>query len=152
MGLTRITEPFANFSNFWEGSTYNPNALATALVKTHFAYVGWHNAFNILAEIRSPDPVRTAKYAGALSLGLVTAMFLATNVAYVAAIPKEDIRNAGQLVGALFFQRVFGESWAAKILPVMVVFSCLGNIVSCFVTSFNALEAYLSLILYRLLS
>ena len=86
--------------------------------------------------------MRTAKYAGALSLGLVTAMFLATNVAYVAAIPKEDIRNAGQLVGALFFQRVFGESWAAKILPVMVVFSCLGNIVSCFVTSFDALEAY----------
>lgn len=130
LGLTRISEPFANFADPWAGSTYNGNALATALIKTHFAYVGWHNAFNVLAEVRSPDPVRTVKRAGTIALGLVTALFVLTNVAYIAAIPKAEMREAGQLVGALFFQKVFGASWAAKILPVMVVCSCLGNIVS----------------------
>lgn len=53
-----------------------------------------------------------------------------TNVSYVAAIPKEEIQQSGQLVGALFFKKVFGEHWAAKILPLMVVISCSGNIVS----------------------
>ncbi|KAI5122269.1 hypothetical protein M0805_002350 [Coniferiporia weirii] len=129
-GATRIKDPLSNFKDPWAGGTLNGNALVTAFVKTHFAFVGWGNAFNVLAEVKGHDPVRTVRNAGRISLALVSALFLLTNVAYVAAIPKEDIKQSGQLVGALFFQRVFGESWAAKILPVMVVFSCLGNIIA----------------------
>lgn len=130
VGITHIEHPWDNFSGLWEGSTFNGNALATALVKTHFAYVGWGNAFNVLAEVKSRDRVRTVRNSGRIALSLVTVLFLFTNISYIAAIPKEDIANSGQLVGALFFQRVFSDSWAAKILPVMVSFSCLGNIVS----------------------
>ena len=83
----------------------------------------------MLGEVRG-NPVRTVRNAGRIALTLVSVLFLLTNIAYVAAIPKEEIKESGQLVGAMFFQKVFGESWAAKILPVMVVFSCLGNIVS----------------------
>ncbi|KAI5122270.1 hypothetical protein M0805_002351 [Coniferiporia weirii] len=127
-GATHIEDPWANFADPWSGSTFNGNALATAFVKTHFAFVGWNNAFNVLAEVKGGDPVRTVRNSGRISLALVTVLFLLTNIAYIAAIPKEDIKHSGQLVGALFFQRVFGSSWAAKILPVMVMFSCLGNI------------------------
>lgn len=99
-------------------------------MKTHFAFVGWGNAFNVLAEVRGREPVQTVRNAGRIALVLVSSLFLLTNVAYVAAIPKEEIQQSGQLVGALFFKKVFGEHWAAKILPLMVVISCLGNIVS----------------------
>lgn len=129
-GITRIKDPYSNFSDPWVGSSFNGNALATAFVKTHFAFVGWHNAFNVLGEVKGGDPVRTVRKAGRISIALVSILFLLTNIAYVATIPKDEIKESGQLVGALFFQRVFGESWAAKILPVMVIFSCLGNIVS----------------------
>ena len=128
-GGTPIKRPFDNFRDPWKGSSFNGNSIATALVKTHFAYVGWGNAFNVLGEVKGRNPVRTVRNAGLLSLVIVTILFTFTNIAYVAAIPKDDIKQSGQLVGALFCHEVFGDSWASKILPVMVVFSCLGNLV-----------------------
>ena len=129
-GFTRISDPFENFHNVWQGSTTNPNALATALVKTNFAYVGWANSFNLLGEVRGTSPVRTVRNAGFISLGIVTILFVTVNLAYMAAVPLDEIKGSGQLVGALFFQHVFGMHWASKILPVLVALSCVGNIVS----------------------
>lgn len=129
LGGTRISDPLANFHDPWAGSTSNGNAIATALVKTHFAFVGWHNMFNVLGEVKTPDPVRTVRNAGLISLSIISFLFILTNVAYVAAVPREDIKQSGQLVAALFFERVFGRSWAAKTLPAMVACSCVGNIV-----------------------
>ncbi|KAI0264380.1 amino acid/polyamine transporter I [Gloeopeniophorella convolvens] len=127
-GFTRISDPFANFHNIWEGSSSNPNALAVGLVKTNFAYVGWHNAFNVLGEVKGNSPVRTVRNAGFISLGIVMVLFITVNVAYIAAVPIDEIKGSGQLVGALFFQHVFGGHWASKILPVLVALSCVGNI------------------------
>jgi amino acid transporter len=129
-GFTHISDPFANFQHFWQGSTTNPNALATALLKTNFAYVGWSNAFNVLGEVNGTNPVRTVRNAGFIALGIVTVLFLTVNFAYIAAVPLDEIKGSGQLVGLLFFQHVFGMHWASKILPVLVALSCVGNIVS----------------------
>lgn len=129
-GFTRISDPFANFHDIWHGSATNPNALSTALVKTNFAYVGWSNAFNVLGEVKGTRPVRTVRNAGLISLGIVTVLFVTVNVAYIAAVPLDKIKDSGQLVGALFFQHVFGGHWASKILSVLVALSCVGNIVS----------------------
>ncbi|KAJ3512671.1 hypothetical protein NLJ89_g3390 [Agrocybe chaxingu] len=128
-GLTRIKDPWANFHNLFEGSSGNPNALATAFVKTNHAFVGWHNAFNVLAEVRSKDPVRTVRKAGRISLFLVTVLFLFINIAYVAAVPREEIRHSGQLVAVLFFRHVFGST-GSKIFPLLVACSCFGNIIA----------------------
>ncbi len=127
--LTEIRRPFDNFRDPWSGTSFNGNSLATALVKTHFAYVGWENTFYVLGEVRGRQPVHTVRKAGSISLFISAVFFVFTNIAYVSAIPKDDIMQSGQLVGALFFQRVFGDSWASKILPAMVIISCLGNLV-----------------------
>jgi amino acid transporter len=130
-GFTHISDPYANFHNVWQGSTTNPNALATALVKTNYAYFGWSNAFNVLGEVGGTSPVRTVRNAGFISLGIVTTLFLTVNFAYIAAVPLDEIKRSGQLVAAQFFQHVFGGMhWASKILPVLVALSCVGNIVS----------------------
>ena len=129
-GFTRVSDPFGNFHNVWQGSSTNPNALATALVKTDFAYVGWANSFNLLGEVRGTSPVRTVRNAGFISLGIVTILFVTVNLAYMAAVPLDEIKGSGQLVGALFFQHVFGMHWASKILPVIVALNCVGNNVS----------------------
>ncbi|KAI0254963.1 hypothetical protein BJV78DRAFT_1151812 [Lactifluus subvellereus] len=67
-GFTRISDPLANFHSTWHGSTTNPNALATALVKTNFAYVGWFNAFKLLGEVKVPlDEIKgSGRLVGAL--------------------------------------------------------------------------------------
>lgn len=84
----------------------------------------------MLAEVKSSNPVRTIRKASFLSLLLVSALFLFVNVAYVAAVPPEEMRNSGQLVAALFFERVYGSGITAKLLPLLVALSCFGNIVS----------------------
>ncbi|KAG2075383.1 amino acid transporter [Suillus decipiens] len=129
-GFTRIHDPFANFRSPFSGSTTNPNSLATALVKTNYAFAGWGNAFNVIGEVHTRDPVRTVRKASLLSLFLITCLFFFVNVSYVAAVPKDEISNSGQLIAALFFQRVFGDSFAAKTLPAMVALSCFGNIIA----------------------
>jgi amino acid transporter len=138
-GFTRISDPFANFHDIWQGSSTNPNALATALFKTNSAYTGWNNAFNVLGEIKGTSPARTVRNAGLISIGTVTVLFLTVNVAYISAVPLDEIKGSGQLVGALFFEYVFGGHWASKILPVLVAFSCVGNIVSGFFQIYSLL-------------
>ena len=91
--------------------------------------MGWDNAFYVLAEVKGPNPVRTVRKAGIFSLALVAFLYLFVNVAYVAAVPPDEIRDSGQLVAALFFRRVFGDTAAAKLLPLLVALSCFGNIV-----------------------
>lgn len=101
-----------------------------AIVKVNFSFVGWANTFSVLSEIRSKNPARTARRAGYISLGLIAALSFLINVAYISAVPKDEIKNSGQLVAALFFDRVFGRSVVRKSLPFMIALSCLGNIVS----------------------
>ena len=130
-GLTKVKNPYANFHNIFEGSSSSLNSLSMGLVKTNYAYIGWQNAFNVLGEVRDKDPVRTIKRAGMISLAIMTAIYFLVNLAYVSAISSADIRNSGQLVAALFFQRVCaGQPWAEKMLPGIVALSTFGNIVS----------------------
>jgi len=59
----------------------------------------------------------------------MSVLFLSVNVAYVALIPREEIRNSGPLIAALFFHCVFGPAFGVKVLPLLVAFSCFGNMV-----------------------
>lgn len=131
-GLTRIEEPYANFHDIFQGSSDNLNSLAMGLVKANYGYSGWHNAFNLVGEVKGPDPIRVIQKAGYISVSIVTALFVFINVAYLSAVPKEEMKNSGQLIAALFFQRVFGESSTAKLLPALVALSCFSNIVGGF--------------------
>lgn len=130
LGLTHIEDPFANFHNIFEGTNTNLNALATAFVKVNHAFIGWHNAFNVLAEIKGSNPARKVRNSSIISLSLMSILFLLVNMAYVAVIPREEIRNSGQLVAALFFHRLFGPVIGVKVLTLLVACGCFGNIIA----------------------
>ena len=98
-------------------------------IKSNHSFIGWANAFNVIGEIKSDNPALTVRKAGRISLILVSFFYLFINVAYIAAIPLNEIRSSGQLVAFLFFQRVFG-SRGAMFFPLLVSLSCFGNIVS----------------------
>ncbi|KAF9474234.1 amino acid transporter [Pholiota conissans] len=126
-GFTHIDNPYANFKNPFEGSSFNGNALSTGYLKANHAFIGWANAFNVIGEVRSKNPARTVRKAGIISLVLVSILFLFINIAYIAVVPRDIIGKSGQLVAVLFFQRVFGSA-GAKAFPLLVALSCFGNI------------------------
>ncbi|EJU03979.1 amino acid transporter [Dacryopinax primogenitus] len=140
LGLTHIKDPWTHFQHPWANSNWDLNGLANTLIKTNTAVAGWHNAFFVLGEVRSHDPVRVVSRAGYISLSITIVLYLLTNVAYIAVVPPEEIKASGQLVGALFFKHVFGESAAAKILPIMVTASCFGNMIAVVVGSARVLR------------
>jgi amino acid transporter len=51
-GGTRVKDPHVNFRNSFDGITNNANGIVNALVNINFAYTGYSNAFNVVAEIK----------------------------------------------------------------------------------------------------
>lgn len=82
-GGTRVADPTANFRDPFAGSSSNGYNLANALVNITFAYQGYENAFNVMAEVK--NPIRTIKRSAPLSLGVVAVLYILCNVAYFAA-------------------------------------------------------------------
>jgi amino acid transporter len=50
-GATRVEDPRQNFRNSFDGISSNGNGIVNALVSVNFAYSGYSNAFNVVAEI-----------------------------------------------------------------------------------------------------
>jgi amino acid transporter len=128
-GRTHIADPTANFRNAFAGTTSNGNGLATALVKVNYAYYGYENAFAVVSEIR--NPVKTLKKCTPIALGVVFVLYMLANVAYFAAVPKEEIRKSGEMTASLFFGAVFGHSPAiVSALSALVAISAFGNLLA----------------------
>ncbi|KAF6757233.1 amino acid transporter [Ephemerocybe angulata] len=127
-GLTRVTDPWDSFKKPFEGSTSNANALATAFVKTNTPLSAGTTRSTSSGKSRAETLSGPCAKRAFLSLSATSVLFFFINVAYVAAVPAEEIRNSGQLVAVLFFQRVFGDSFSAKLFPLLVALSCFGNI------------------------
>lgn len=51
------------------------------------------------------------------------------NVAYFAAVPKEQMLKSGSVVAATFFGNMFGQE-AEKVMSVFVALSAFGNVLS----------------------
>lgn len=105
------------------GSSYS---YAVALLRVFFTYRGWENANFVMGQIK--NPARTLPIAGPLAIGLVTLLYLLCNVAYFAVIPKDLIAHSGTIVAGHFFRILFGNSAAARILPIFIALSNIGNV------------------------
>ena len=60
----------------------------------------------------------------------MTILYVLANVAYFAAISKEDLANSEVIVAALFFRNVFGDGAGARTLPIFVALSNMGNVLA----------------------
>ena len=80
--------------------------LSMAFFKIYYSYAGSNNVNNVLNEVK--DPVRTLKTVGTAALLTACIMYALANLAYLAVVPVEDFKRSGDLVAALFFQRLNG--------------------------------------------
>ena len=110
----------------FEGSNLDPIALSTALFKVIYSFTGYDNVNNVLNEVR--DPVRTLKTMAPTALLTVTIFYLMINIAFFTVVPLEEIKNSGELIAALFFEKMFGGNVASKLLAVFVALSAVGNV------------------------
>jgi amino acid transporter len=114
------------WEGLWDNTDWSFGTLATSLFKVFYSYAGLQNLNNVLNEVR--DPVRTLKSVSITALVTACLLYLLTNIAFFAVVPIEQIRESGQLVAALFFERTFGENVGKRILPLAVALSAAGNV------------------------
>ncbi|KAI9647500.1 hypothetical protein NHQ30_003885 [Ciborinia camelliae] len=105
-GHTKVADPTANFKNAFSGTTNSGYGLSNSLVKINFAYAGYTNAFNVVAEVKVSflilqcfednadllkNPIKTIKRTGPASLFIVAILYIFCNIAYFAASPSSPL-------------------------------------------------------------
>lgn len=115
-----------SWGGLWTGSIWSWGAIATSILKVFYSFAGLNNVNNVLNEVK--DPVRTLRSVALTALTTSCALYLLVNVAYFSVIPLDEIKTSGELVAALFFERVFGQNVGRRFLPLMVALGCVGNV------------------------
>jgi APA family basic amino acid/polyamine antiporter len=141
-GLTLFRQPDVaaiNFSNFWGTGDWTLAVLlpviGAAMVGSLFSSDAWNNVTFAAAEVR--DPVRNLPRALAIGTGLVSALYILANVAYLNLLPfygdpnGSDVLSRGlqyaaqDRVGTAAVEVALGAG-AAAIMAVAILLSTFG--------------------------
>ncbi|TAQ86196.1 hypothetical protein B7494_g5486 [Chlorociboria aeruginascens] len=114
------------WDGLWNDSIWGWGTLATALFKVSYSYAGLTNLNNVLNEVK--NPVRTLKTVAPAALFTSCLLYLLVNFAYFTVVPLDEVKASGELIAALFFERVFGEGFGKTILPLAIAISAAGNV------------------------
>ncbi|KAJ5835920.1 Major facilitator superfamily domain general substrate transporter [Penicillium robsamsonii] len=115
-----------SWDSIWEGSNWSWSPLSSALFKVYYSYAGLSNVNNVLSEVH--DPVGIIKTVCPTALITAGGLYFLANLSYFLVIPLEDIKNNGELVGALLFQRLFGDHVGKIFFPLAIAISAAGNV------------------------
>lgn len=132
VSTNRIPDPHLNFQNSFSGQT-TPYGATNALYKIIFSYTGFENAFNVVNEVK--NPVKQIRKNGFVALLIVAVLYILANVAYFAAVPKEELAQSQQIAASLFFTKVFGSSGAVRGLNFLIALSSFGNLIAVLIGS-----------------
>ncbi|KAL3708682.1 low-affinity methionine permease [Talaromyces marneffei ATCC 18224] len=91
-----------------------------------YSYAGLSNANNVMNEVK--NPVRTLRSVSLAALVTSCLLYMLANVAYFLVVPLDEIKQSGELVAALFFERAFGPRWGRTFLPLMIAVSAAANV------------------------
>ncbi|KAL4946623.1 hypothetical protein BDV06DRAFT_208536 [Aspergillus oleicola] len=125
-GHTKVETPH-NFRDAFEGTTGSGYGVVMALYNVIWSFIGYSNANYALSETK--NPARTLKIAAPIAIGSVGILYMLCNIAYFAAVPKDQFLASGQIVAATFFGNMFGER-AERVMSVFVALSAFGNVLS----------------------
>lgn len=91
------------------------------------------------------NPARTLKIAAPVAIIAVGVMYMLVNIAYFAAVSKEEMLESGSIVAAVFFRNMFGGQ-AEKVMSVFVALSAFGNVLSVIFSQGRSMYSHLQVL------
>ncbi|KAI2681684.1 hypothetical protein CBS147355_2894 [Penicillium roqueforti] len=125
-GHTKAETPH-NFKNAFEGTKGSGYGIVMSLYNVIWSFIGYSNANYALSETK--NPTRTLKIAAPVAIISVGILYMFVNIAYFAAVSKEEMLGSGSIVAAVFFRNMFGKQ-AERAMSVLVALSAFGNVLS----------------------
>ncbi len=99
-------------------------SLGTAMILTVFSYSGWYFITHVAGEVREPQKnLPRAIFAG---MGILIALYVAVNAAYIYVLPFETLKNSPR-VAADAMNAVFGPV-GADIISAVAFLSAIGAV------------------------
>ncbi|KAF1848187.1 uncharacterized protein K460DRAFT_333958 [Cucurbitaria berberidis CBS 394.84] len=104
---------FPTGPDLWKDTDWSWGIISTSLFKVFYSFAGLNNVNNSVS-----------------ITALVTAciLYLLINVAYFTVVPLDEVKDSGELIAALFFEKVFGARVGKTLLPLAVALSGAGNV------------------------
>lgn len=126
-----------SWDNIWEGTIWNWSTIAVAFFQVTYSYAGLDNVSYLLNEVK--DPVRTLPSVTSAALVTAGVLYTLVNIAYFIVVPIPEIKESGEMISALFFERLFGENLGRVVLPLVIALSAVGNVMVVVLAQVSAL-------------